>query len=68
MSNVTLQISDEELAEVAHAFGVIQRFLDKVVSPNDLYRTDFLMGLDEARSEVLSGDYSEVKSFDDFID
>ncbi len=66
MSSITLQVTDDELVEVANAYGVLQRFLDKVVSPNELYRSEFLRGLEEARADVGSGAYSEVKTFDEF--
>lgn len=66
MSNITLQISDDELKEVVNAYAVLQRFLDKVVSPNELYRSQFLEGLDEATDELDRAAYSEVTTFDEF--
>ncbi len=66
MSNITVQISDDELVEVVNAYGVLQRFLDKVISPNELYRSEFLKGLEDARVDLDRGAYSEVTTFDEF--
>lgn len=67
MKNITLEISDKELLEITNAYKVLQRFLDKIVSPNELYTDEFLEGLNEARSQVQSKEFSEVKDFADFI-
>lgn len=67
MKNITLEISDKELLEVTNAYKVLQRFLDKIVSPNELYTDEFLEGLNEARSQIQSKEFSEVKDFADFI-
>lgn len=67
MKNITLQISETELPEVTKAYLTIQNFLAKIVSPNELYTDDFLVGLSEARSELANGEMVEVKNFADFI-
>ena len=67
MQTITLDISDEELLEVTRAYKILQNFLDKIVSPNELYSADFLTGLEEARSQVQNKEYSEVKDLADFI-
>lgn len=67
MKNITLQISEEELLEVTNAYRVLQTFLDKLVSPNDLYIEEFLGGLVEAQTEKANGELVEVKDFADFV-
>jgi len=67
MNTRTLEITDEELVEVTRAYQVLQRFLDRFVSPNELYTEEFLSGLAEADSQILGKKYSEVKDFADFI-
>jgi hypothetical protein len=44
MKSITLQISEEELREVTQAYKVLQNFLEKIISPNELYTDKFLEG------------------------
>jgi hypothetical protein len=67
MSNVTLEFSEEEIREVTNAYRVLQRFLDKLISPNDLYNEEFLVGLCESQQQVAEKQFTEVKNFADFI-
>ena len=67
MKSITLQISEEELREVAQAYKTLQNFLEKIISPNELYTDEFLDGLQEAEKEVNDKKFVEVKSFADFI-
>ncbi len=67
MQSVTLKLNPNELQEIIQAYQTIQSFLEKVISPNELYQTSFLKGVKQAVKEVKSGDYEEVESFDDFI-
>ena len=67
MSNVTLEFSEEEIREVTNAYRVLQRFLDKLISPNDLYNEEFIEGLSESQQQKADGHFTEVKNFADFI-
>ncbi len=67
MKNITLEISEEELREVAKAYRTLQNFLEKIVSPNELYTDEFLEDLLEAQADVKDKNFVEVKSFADFI-
>ena len=67
MKSITLQISEEELREVTQAYKTLQNFLEKIVSPNELYTDKFLKGLQEAQTEVENKEFIEVKSFADFV-
>jgi hypothetical protein len=67
MQTIKLDISDDELLEVSHADRVLQRFFDKIISPNELYQAEFLKGLEEARIQVRNEEYSEVDDLADFI-
>ena len=67
MSNVTLEFSEEEIREVTNAYRVLQRFLDKLISPNDLYNDEFLEGLAESQQQVAGKQFTEVKDLADFI-
>ncbi len=67
MKNITLEISEEELREVTKAYKTLQNFLEKIVSPNEIYTDEFLEGLREAQAEVEDKNFAEVKSFADFV-
>ncbi len=67
MENITINISKKELSEVISAYKTLQAFLERFVSPNELYRSEFLNGLDEAQADVRENRLVEVKSFGDFI-
>jgi len=66
MKSITLKISEKELLEVTKAYKTLQRFLDKIVSPNELYTDEFLEGLHEVQAEVKDKNFVEVKNFADF--
>lgn len=67
MKSITLQISEEELLEVISAYQTLQNFLEKIVSPNEIYQSKFLDGLQQAQAEVQNKEFVEVKSFADFV-
>ena len=67
MKNIILQISEEELREVTRAYKTLQNFLERIISPNELYTDEFLDGLQEAQDEVNDKNFGEVKNFADFI-
>ena len=67
MKSITLQISEEELHEVTKAYKILRNFLEKIVSPNELYTDEFLEGLHEARADIKDRNFVEVKSFADFV-
>lgn len=67
MKNIKLEISEEELREVTQAYKVLQNFLEKIISPNELYTDKFLKGLQEAQADVDGKNFSEVKDFADFV-
>ncbi|CAN5369625.1 hypothetical protein BH10ACI1_BH10ACI1_21710 [soil metagenome] len=67
MKSITLQISDEELLEVTEAYKTLKNFLEKIISPNELYTDEFLKGLQESRTEMENRELIEVKNFADFI-
>lgn len=67
MKNITLEISEDELREVTQAYKTLQNFLEKIISPNELYTDEFLEGLNEAQTEIKDKNFVEVKSFVDFI-
>jgi hypothetical protein len=41
--------------------------MEKILSPNELYQTEFLQGIQEAIHDVQSGRIKEVGTFEDFI-
>ena len=67
MSEITIQLSESELKKVVQAYQTLQNFLEKIISPNELYTDEFLEGLREAKADVENENFSEVKSFADFI-
>jgi len=66
-NDLIVQLSPHELAEVVHAYRIIRNFLEKFISPNDLYNEEFLKGLQESQDEVEAGQFEEVGDFDAFI-
>lgn len=67
MKSITLQISEEELSEVTRAYKTLQSFLEKIISPNEIYTDEFLKGLQESQTELENKEFTEVKDFADFI-
>ncbi len=67
MKNINIQLSPDELTEVLQAYRIIRDFLEKFISPNELYHEEFLKGLQESQSEVETGQFKEVSDFDSFI-
>jgi hypothetical protein len=67
MKNITVRFSPQELTEVLQAYNTIRHFLDKLISPNELYLEKFLKGLHEANTEIEAGQFEEVDSFEKFI-
>ncbi len=67
MSEVTIKISETELQNVVQAYKTLQHFIDKFVSSNDIYTDEFLSGLQESREDLQTKNFTEVKSFADFI-
>lgn len=67
MSHITLEISEDELREVTQAYQVLQSFLARIISPNELYNAEFLEGLRQAENEVADKDFVEVTDLAGFI-
>ena len=66
MKSITLEISEDELLEVTQAYRVLQNFLGKIISPNELYTDGFMEGLQQAQAELTNKDFVEVTNFADF--
>jgi len=67
MNNITVRFSPQELTEVLQAYNTIRLFLEKLISPNELYQEQFLKGLHEAHNEIEAGQFEEADSFEKFI-
>ena len=67
MKNIAIDISEEELQRVWQAYQTLQLFMEKILSPNELYHTKFLEGLHDAVAEAHNGQIKEVTTFKDFI-
>ena len=67
MNNITLEFTEEEIREVTNAYRVIQRFLDKLISPNEIYSEEFMEGLSEAQQQIAEKEFTEVKNIADFV-
>lgn len=66
MQNVTIQITEQELSGLLRAHQTLQAFLERFLSPNELYRSDFLNGLKEAQDDIEAGRLNEVRNFENF--
>lgn len=64
---VDVRISREELAEIIQAYNKIGRFLETVISREDLYRKTFTDGLDRALDDVNKKKTRRVETFDEFV-
>jgi len=67
MNNIKVQFSTQEITEVLRAYNTIRLFLEKLISPNELYCEEFLNGLQEAQTEVKTGQFEEIDTFEKFI-
>jgi len=67
MKTITIEISEEEFKGLLQAYRKIQSFLEKFASPEELYRSEFLEGLEEALDDVKHERLEEVDSFEAFI-
>ena len=67
MKNIAIDISEEELQHVWQAYQTLQLFMEKILSPNELYQTKFLQGLQVAVADVQNNQIKEVTTFEDFI-
>jgi hypothetical protein len=52
MKSHTIQLSTTELTDILQAYNTLKTFLEKLISPNEIYRDNFLKGLQAAQSEV----------------
>ena len=66
MRTENVVVSDEQLAKLIDAYNTIQEFLGSVLSPNEIYTSEFLAGLRESGDDRADGRVTEVRSFDDF--
>ena len=67
MKDITLQMSEEEFSQVVSAYKTLQAFIEKVISPNEIYESEFLEGLQQSQTEIENKEFTEVKSFADFV-
>lgn len=67
MKNIDIKLSEEEFANVYQAYQTLQIFLEKVLSLNEVYNTEFIHGIQESLHEVNSGKTQEVTNFENFI-
>lgn len=67
MGNIAIEMSEDEVQHVWQTYQTLQRVIEKVISPNELYHTEFLNGLQESISDVHNRQIKEVKTFEDFI-
>ncbi|HXI23766.1 MAG TPA: hypothetical protein VNG71_07815 [Pyrinomonadaceae bacterium] len=66
MPTENVVVSDEQLAKLIDAYKTIQEFLGSVLSPNEIYTEEFLVGLRESEDDLANKRVKEVRSFDDF--
>jgi hypothetical protein len=67
MRNIAINISEDELQHVWQAYQTLQLFMEKILSPNELYHTKFLQGLQEAITDIHNRQVKEVTTFEDFV-
>ncbi|MBI2890452.1 MAG: hypothetical protein HYY13_06660 [Nitrospirae bacterium] len=56
-----------ELIEMLQAYKALERILARDVDPRELYRSDFVRGLNTALREVRKGSTRKVRSFEEFV-
>ena len=67
MDTITITLSKDHLSGVVKAYHALQDFLATAISPNDLYRDEFLAGLQESDEDIRLMKMNEVCSFGDFV-
>ncbi len=67
MKTVTIEMTEEDVKGVLQAYQILQSFLEKITSKQDLYQSEFLDGLEESLADVKSGHLEEVNSFESFV-
>lgn len=59
----TVNVSEEQLTKLIDAYKTVQGFLASALSPNELYRDEFLAGLRESDDDIRTKNMNEVRSF-----
>ncbi len=64
---IEITLTKKQLHEILHAYKVIGDFLESIMTKEEVYKTTFLQGLEDALHEVKTGQTKPVKTFDEFI-
>ena len=67
MATLSITLSEEQLSKILEAYKTIQDFLGSILSPNEIYHSQFLDGLRESDEDIRKGNMNEASSFDDFV-
>ena len=68
MQNIyNIQVSANELSSLVEAYSTIQSFLEKVLTPEQIYNKEFINGLNQSILDIKNKDFVKVTSFEEFV-
>jgi hypothetical protein len=62
-----IKVTDLELSSLVEAYSTLQNFLEKVLTPDQIYNPKFINELNNSIEEVESKNYVTVSNFEDFV-
>jgi hypothetical protein len=68
MNEISLNITRQELDEVVNAYATLQKILTKIIPAEDLYKPEFINGMNESLKELENNKIDEVTGFKEFVE
>lgn len=62
-----IKVTDLELSSLLEAYSTMQNFLEKVLTPDQIYNPKFINELNHSIENVKSNNFVKVESFEDFV-
>ncbi|MCX6148047.1 MAG: hypothetical protein NTW25_12500 [Candidatus Kapabacteria bacterium] len=62
-----IKLTDLELSSLLEAYSTLQNFLEKVLTPDQIYNPKFINELNNSIEEVESKNFVTVSNFEDFV-
>jgi len=66
--HIEITLTKDKLRDIIHAYKVLGDFLEFVLPKEEIYKANFLYGLENALKDVKTGQTKEVTSFDEFVE
>ncbi|MFQ5641484.1 MAG: hypothetical protein ACE5IR_26200 [bacterium] len=65
---IEITLTKDKLREIIHAYKFLGDFLEYVLPKEEIYKANFLHGLENALKDVKAGQTKEIASFDEFVE